>query len=339
MMRLVNQKAEILERSESKINNIANIARICYKSENKADDESNSKLVENLIKSKHFAMLEHEDYILYFADDDKYILYCDYVFDIEKHFGIKLHLIIAGDNTISGNIRAWRNFYKYILLLKKRKVVSIEYFPVPKDFQFELFFNDILLNSTFFAFNIDGGIKIIDRNDLSIKNDVMAHYRISAKIICDRGISHELVRHRVFSFAQESTRYVNYNNKEMQFIDYSDFKDKFNDEHSYNYFILYNHHNSRYTTNTYKDMIKHNIQPQFARNELPHNLKTELVMTGNLYAWLHFFNLRLFERTGKAHPMIKELAEQLYNDFENKTPISKKLIDSWAEEMWENEQE
>ena len=86
-------------------------------------------------------------------------------------------------------------------------------------------------------------------------------------------------------------------------------------------------------------MISKGIQPQYARNVLPHNLKTELVMTGNVRAWLHFFNLRLFERTGKAHPMIKELAEQLYNDFENKTPISKKLIDSWAAELWENEQE
>ena len=339
-MQFVKQKAEIINiDSSDKIQNIANIARVCYKSENKSDEKSNIRLVQSLIKNKHFAMLEHEDYILYFADDDKYILYCKCIFEIEKYFGIKLYLIIAGDNIISGNVRAWRNFYKYILLLKRKKIIDIEYFPVPKDFQFEVFFDDILLNSTFFAFNVDGSMKAIYKSDLATQYDIMAHYRVSAKIICDRGISHELVRHRGFSFAQESTRYVNYQNKEIQFIDYTDFKNYFNDEHSFNYFMLYNHSNSGYATNIYKDVTFRNIQPQFARNVLPHNLKTEIVITGNIREWLHFFNLRLFERTGKAHPFIKDLAEQLYNEFEIKTPISKKLIDSWSAEMWDNENE
>ena len=97
--------------------------------------------------------------------------------------------------------------------------------------------------------------------------------------------------------------------------------------------------NNEATTDMYNGIINNGYEPQLARSVLPHNLKTELVMTGNLHSWCHFFNLRLFEKTGKAHPMIRELAEQLYNDFENKTPISKKLIGSWAEEMWENEQE
>lgn len=339
-MEFVKQKAEILERSESKMNNIANIARICYKSENKADDENNIRLVESLINSKHFAMLEHEDYILYFNDDDVYDLYCRCILNIEKYFGIKLYLIVAGDNTISGNIRAWRNYYKYLLLLKENKVINIEYCPVPKDFRFELFFNDILLNnSRFFAFNIDSRIIILDKSDLSTKYDIMAHYRVSAKIITDRGISHELVRHRAFSFAQESTRYVDYNKKEIELIDYSDLKNYFKDEYDYEYSLLYNHNVSGYSTKIYKEMISKGIQPQYARNVLPHNLKTEIVMTGNIRTWLHFFNLRLYERTGKAHPMIKELAEQLYNEFESKTLISKKLIDNWAAELWVNENE
>ena len=194
-------------------------------------------------------------------------------------------------------------------------------------------------NNGLFAFDINNDIVKFDKSDLTIKNEILSHYRVSAKIICDRGISHELVRHRGFSFAQESTRYVNYQNKEIQFIDYTDFKNYFNDEHSFNYFMLYNHSNSGYATNIYKDMTFRGIQPQFARNVLPHNLKTEIVITGNIREWLHFFNLRLFERTGKAHPFIKDLAEQLYNEFEIKTPISKKLIDSWSAEMWDNENE
>jgi len=332
-MKFVKQKAEIIEKSENKINNIANIARVCYKSENNSDDENNIRLVKNLISNKHFAMLEHEDYILYFTDDDKYILYTYYISEVEKHFGIKLYLIIAAYNTVSGNIRAWRNFLKYILLLKEKEAITIEHFLVPDIFRKNIFFEDVLGDNDFFIFDVDGDIRELYEDDLTSSHNIVAHYRISAKIICDRGISHELVRHRSFSFAQESTRYVNYSKKGVQFIDYSKYV---SDDTAFFETIT---GNNIYSSRRYNRIIENGNSPQLARAVLPHNLKTEIIMTGNVRAWLHFFNLRLFERTGKAHPMIKELAEQLYNDFENKTPISKKLIDSWAEEMWENEQE
>ena len=343
-MKFVKQKAEIIEKSENKINNIANIARVCYKSENRADDENNKRLVENLIKNKHFAMLEHEDLIVAFKYGFVFEQFIDDIVDIEKRFGVHLYFYKTSNdanNIISGNLRAWRDMWKYTFLTPNEDKMQGDkiFIPLRDYFLDNIFFDDIFSKYSkeyiFFKNDNNMGIKQISKDDLSNKNDIMAHYRISAKIICDRGISHELVRHRSFSFAQESTRYVNYGKKEIEFIDYSDFKNELNFDNT----LWHIEESAIEAEERYKHLISMGETPQISRNVLPHSLKTEIVMTGNVRAWLHSFNLRLFERTGKAHPMIKELAEQLYNDFENKTPISKKLIDSWAEEMWENEQE
>lgn len=337
-MQLVNQKAEILERSESKINNIANIARVCYKSEEKADNKSNLRLVKNLIENKHFAMLEHEDYIF----DVSYVFQEQFqkrISIIESCFGVKLFLLIT-QNTISGNIRAWRNFYKYCFLIPaelKYMGEDLDPFPIPIVFKDNIFFNDIFENQNVSLIKSDKPyyyiqdapeFSLIEKTDLSEKMDILAHYRVSAKIICDRGISHEIVRHRNFSFAQESTRYINYRNKDIEYIDYSDFCNDSVFCHNFeSCFIKYGY------------LIRHGFLPQIARGVLPHNLKTEIVVTGNIREWLHFFNLRLFEKTGKAHPFIKEIAKQLFGDFEEKTPISRNLICSWSKELWETENE
>ena len=132
--------------------------------------------------------------------------------------------------------------------------------------------------------------------------------RYTVKFICDRGVSHEFVRHRVFSFAQESTRYCNYSkdkfNNECIFIQPPwlddietnlDFKDSL--EHS---------------EAAYFALIKRGWKPQQARNVLPNALKTELVMTGFASDWKHFFKLR---DAGSAHPQAYELAHPLHMEF------------------------
>ena len=140
--------------------------------------------------------------------------------------------------------------------------------------------------------------------------------RTTVKFICDRGVSHEFVRHRVFSFAQESTRYCNYS------------KDKFNNELT---FILPNWVDENYeivenkeltdltfrmfldkTEETYFLLLKLGWKPQEARNVLPHSLKTELIMTGFDSDWQHFFELRC---ASNAHPQAKELADMLKDKF------------------------
>lgn len=135
--------------------------------------------------------------------------------------------------------------------------------------------------------------------------------RVTVKFTCDRGVSHEFVRHRVFSFAQESTRYCNYS------------KNKFGNEITYiepcwemqsdekELFLL----QLEQAQNVYNALISSGWSPQQARAILPNSLKTELVMTGFVDDWNHFFDLRARGTTGAPHPQAKELAEPLLTEF------------------------
>lgn len=172
---------------------------------------------------------------------------------------------------------------------------------------------------------------------------MIEHISFSVKFICDRGVSHELVRHRLFSFAQESTRYCNYSKdkfeNQLTFIlpswfkvisigDY-EFIDKENT-------ILKNGY-ERTFANTYfwdipeviwlrhmlwseKSYIKcmENWTAQEARSLLPNSLKTEIVMTANLREWRHFFKLRVAK---EAHPQMRELTRPLLDELKLKNPI------------------
>ena len=154
--------------------------------------------------------------------------------------------------------------------------------------------------------------------------------RTAVKFICDRGVSHEFVRHRVFSFAQESTRYCNYSkdkfNNELTFIIpcwIDDIEERFNSD--YNYCSHSEYHHGKDDANkqwydvcmnaeyVYDDLIQKGWTPQQARAILPNSLKTELVMTGFDSDWDHFFELRT---PATAHPQARELA----------IPLREKLI-------------
>lgn len=138
--------------------------------------------------------------------------------------------------------------------------------------------------------------------------------RVTIHFVCDRGVSHEFVRHRVFSFAQESTRYCNYS------------KDKFGNEITFIHpcWIEDNQDNDRWcfyeslskAEEVYFRLLKHGWTPQQARTVLPNALKTELVMTGFISDWKRFFRLRSrIAKTGKPHPQAQELADPLMDEF------------------------
>lgn len=136
--------------------------------------------------------------------------------------------------------------------------------------------------------------------------------RVSVRFICDRGVSHEFVRHRVMSFAQESTRYCNYS------------KDKFGNEITFIYpcwlpdgdLSVKAEECFKYALQKAEQSYFHLLQegwlPQQARAVLPNSLKTELVMTGFIEDWEHFFFLR---DAAPAHPQARELAEPLHKEF------------------------
>ena len=138
---------------------------------------------------------------------------------------------------------------------------------------------------------------------------VLEHESISVRVICDRGISHEIVRHRIASYSQESTRYVNYKNKEIEFIVPLNLTT-----------TQYQHWEDCMLTceETYNLLIEQGCTPQIARSVLPNSLKTELVMTMNLRSWRNFFKLRT---ANDAHPQIREIAVPLLEKFKNLIPI------------------
>lgn len=136
--------------------------------------------------------------------------------------------------------------------------------------------------------------------------------RVTAKFICDRGVSHEIVRHRVMSFAQESTRYCNYSKdkfgQELTFIEPSW---EFPSSNIINIRERFEAMLKEAEAN-YMELITLGFKPQEARAVLPNALKTEIVVTGFIDDWKHFFELRC---SNAAHPDIRKLALDLQNQF------------------------
>ncbi len=131
---------------------------------------------------------------------------------------------------------------------------------------------------------------------------------ISMRFICDRGVTHEIVRHRLFSFAQESTRYVNYGGKDMEFILPCWFEDfeHYSDPSSYPLPMKLWWELCNLAECNYNQLIDNGWSPQQARSVLPNSLKTEIVVKGNAREWMHFFSLRCAKT---AHPQMREVAK------------------------------
>ncbi len=144
---------------------------------------------------------------------------------------------------------------------------------------------------------------------------VIEHQSVTVRIICDRGVSHEIVRHRLASYTQESTRYCNYT------------KGKFGSEITVIEPCFWSQDDEKYQIwkqtieqieASYNKLIELGAAPQEARSILPNSLKTEIVMTMNLREWHHFFTLR----TSKAaHPQMREVAIPLLKEFKKLIPV------------------
>lgn len=162
-------------------------------------------------------------------------------------------------------------------------------------------------------------VEIFPDNWEEILNDYHSEYtkfhncRISVKFILDRGVSHEFVRHRVFSFAQESTRYCNYSKEKFGEITFILPIWCYNGKE--NTFEQMFKNTCTKAEQDYLKLIELGYKPQEARAILPTALKTELIMTGFTSDWKHFFDLRALGTTGSPHPQAKELAEQLIKKF------------------------
>jgi thymidylate synthase (FAD) len=142
-------------------------------------------------------------------------------------------------------------------------------------------------------------------NVYTVPEERMLHQYETAKFIVDRGVSHEIVRHRPASYAQESTRYCNYTDgkfgNELTFIEPCFFATDSGNYRAWHTAMVL-------TEAAYVKLIAAGAKPQEARSVLPNSLKTELWMTANAKEWYHFFSLRC---APAAHPQMQQVAKQL----------------------------
>lgn len=290
-MRLIKPSFEIWDQQsglEGIYKQIERVGRVCYKSEDKITEDSAKPFVERMVKSGHGAMLEHGTVYLQ-------LLWSE---DGQKEFE---------------DLKARYTTNQY------SKIFEIHTYP----------------HSLYITTNYRVLVENNWLDDLKYLCEPTEHHkkRVTIHFICDRGVSHEFVRHRVFSFAQESTRYCNYSKdkfgNEITFIipcwyDWTEGVAHINDYSKYGNF---SEDSQAYLTSligaelSYFRLINTGWKPQQARAVLPNSLKTELVMTGFVEDWKHFFFLRC---SVNAHPQARELAIPLSEEFVKRGYINSK---------------
>lgn len=170
---------------------------------------------------------------------------------------------------------------------------------------------------------IEGSEKFIRKIIEMGHHSVLEHFNLTAKLIVDRGVSHELVRHRLASYSQESTRYCNYKGGVTFVIppwislvpmEYNEFP----------YLTMMNRAETHWLKTMYEAEISYKVllqdgwSPQQARSVLPNSLKTEIVITANIREWRHILTLR----TSKAaHPQMREIMDMVLEHLKGYLPV------------------
>jgi thymidylate synthase (FAD) len=296
-MRIIKPSFEIWDQEEGLegiYKQIERAGRVCYKSEDKITEDSAKDFVDRMIKLGHGAMLEHGTIYL--------IIDCSgRLLDVaNKYVNNKYSEWTLHPDGVHYCITT-----NYRVLLQNGWLDDLQYLCEPTEYH---------------------------------------EKRVTVHFVCDRGVSHEYVRHRVFSFAQESTRYCNYSkdkfDNELTYIcpcwlDYDrvqelteianrDNKEVYRMGHDESLSMeerglcsfVYDMSNHEHG---YLFQISVGWKPQEARAVLPNALKTELVMTGFVSDWEHFFKLR---DAGSAHPQARELAHPLHEEFKNRNLLN-----------------
>ena len=301
-MKLIRPSFEIIDQQsslEGVYKQIELAGRTCYKSEDKITETSAKEFVDRMIKSGHGAMLEHGTIYL----------------DCPQHV-----------------------FTKYIDNPYSKCEYTKSHIEMDEEYCSSLYYTD--KQEYFF---VTTNMRVLVENgwldDLQYLCEPTEYHekRITVKFVCDRGVSHEFVRHRVFSFAQESTRYCNYSKDKFSneityicpcWLDYDKVQELTEIANKDNKEVYRMGHDEslsmeeRGLCSFVYDMSNHEHgylfqisagwKAQEARAILPNALKTELVMTGFVSDWKHFFELR---DAKSAHPQALELASPLHQEF------------------------
>ena len=306
-MKIIQPEAHILPFNSDVLKHVERCGRIAYKSEDAITDVSYIKFIKHIIQRGHESVLEHGNYVFDVYEFD-YIAtleaYKNIPFSVYAKEGISGRLRFSnhtGRPIISGNIRAWRDFIKGC-----RKVGA----PIPDwveaQFTNNPAFTDLGLNMP----KEYGHYYVVTRECLSPEEQLI-HWTETAHFITDRSISHELVRHRALSPTQESQRFVNYSKGrfggEITFIEPLWVTD--------NVLRRLWEASAENDEAEYMALTQYGLQPQQARKVLPNSTKTEVVMTGTIGEWSHFFDLRCAD---DADPEARRLAIPLRAEFTEK---------------------
>lgn len=305
-MKIVNSSHEIWQRPGTDemdiLRFIEKVGRVCYKSEDKITDTSAETFVGHLIKRKHGAVMEHAALLFRmsldtFAMVEKEVRYLEHncAFQSFLRFTTNMH---DEYGIISGNIRAWRDFID----------ANIEWIGVIPSYMYSVI-HDYPRLFPEYADGINKEVAALFRyfetitvNDLKTENEHRVHHDITMMFICDRGVTHEIVRHRPASYAQESTRYCNYSGDKFG-NEITVVAPSWCDTDSVPYIewkASCENAETRYIWMTQQ----FDCTPQEARSVLPTSTKAELVMTASIGEFRHFLALRT---SPAAHPDIRAL--------------------------------
>lgn len=336
-MKEINASAVIMPQLEP-YKHIEQIGRICYKSEEKIGEGTAKPFVDMLVKRNHLAMLEHSSvYVVVSSDFTKTLeqLLCEYR---EETKYLRFSKFItkdpddkrSGSSLLSGPLRAFIELFTKVMIGSENLHDGKIYVDLEHDERCDLL--SALNNVLHYRYDIIPLIEefksyypltcqIIENvsiekyiEDLHLVNEesvLMLHMTHTVRFICDRGVSHELVRHRPCSFAQESTRYCNYSldkfGKEITFIRPLFFKDGSKELEEWRAAC-------REAELRYFNLLDLGAAPQQARDVLPTSVKTEIVITANEVEWQHMINLRHYGTTGAPHPQMSEVFDMVVDD-------------------------
>ncbi len=302
-MLIIPPKVELMKRPfgpKAREQHVELCGRVCYKSEDRIAEGTAAKFIASIIKHGHEAMLEHSRVMILIEGKNGASFNCQKLFHIQntmRNKGLCDYLVSSAGirgHYVSGNMRAWRALCHFAfdngldLPWQVKQLVhdNPAFFP-------EYAFPDSGHSEERFPWHCDSP----ERRRI--------HSWYSFRITCDRGVSHELVRHRPASFAQESTRYCNYSKGQfggqITVIEPCFFAP---DTPPYHHWKA----GCEAAEQAYFELLNDGCSPQQARTVLPNSLKTEIIMTATAAEWLIFLGLRMDKA---AHPQMREVATQI----------------------------
>lgn len=297
------------------------VGRTCYKSTDLITEDSSIKFFQNIIDRKHYAMTEHYWIHLHFKDcgSDLFRVFLSILaekLELGNYIDVLKHIEVTftpKDRSVFVSmplrvILEWKDSAEKLSLVSLPSMLeaTLSYI-YPDRYNNSSSLIEVLEENAF----IEAMKNSFGENNDLFNHEVTKHRTHTVLFVCDRGVSHELVRHRPCSFAQESTRYCNYS------------KDKFGNEITVIKPYFFEDGSNKYklwymgcmdAENAYLNLLQAGASPQEARSVLPNSLKTEIVVTTNEVEWQHIINLRYHGTTGAPHPQMKEVMSLAYEE-------------------------